>query len=476
MEPGRQRENPPGSGVSEPGEWREETAGVEAGGREDPLKNRNGDGGNEEIKNKSSNTEAVENDKSHFDEDEAQYEEELDPRIQEELEHLNQASDEINRLELQLDEARSSYRRILTDSARKLNAQGSQLGACIEKARPYYEARRLAKEAQQETQKAALRYERAVSMHTAAREMVYVAEQGLLADRNTLDPTWQEMLNHATAKVNEAEEERLRSEREHQRVTQLCQEAEARVQTLQKALKRVIIKSKPYFELKAQFNHILEVSFRDSALGFKEHKSKVVQLEERVAKVKTRYSVALRNLEQISEQIHAQRGRLRAARESNRACGGRSSPVGAESEGIIQAGAYAGVVANPLMDNDWADQEKTRQWVEKHREAGWGQKERAERAGSDSMSIISLQTIASDLEKFDSVEHLGNLSDVGSIIGEEKEAESERGLRVEQRIMARGVANLLKQEAEKSASGIDRQQRKKERESFVKQHHRSVSL
>lgn len=39
-------------------------------------------------------------------------------------------------------------------------------------------------------------------MHTAAREMVYVAEQGLLADKNTMDPTWQEMLNHATAKVH----------------------------------------------------------------------------------------------------------------------------------------------------------------------------------------------------------------------------------------------------------------------------------
>lgn len=59
--------------------------------------------------------------------------------------------------------------------------------------------------------------------------------------------------------VNEAEEERLHSEQEHQRVTQLCQDAEARVQTLQKALKKVILKSKPYFELKAQFNHILEV-------------------------------------------------------------------------------------------------------------------------------------------------------------------------------------------------------------------------
>lgn len=38
-------------------------------------------------------------------------------------------------------------------------------------------------------------------MHAAAREMVYVAEQGLLADRNNMDPTWQEMLNHATGKV-----------------------------------------------------------------------------------------------------------------------------------------------------------------------------------------------------------------------------------------------------------------------------------
>lgn len=43
-------------------------------------------------------------------------------------------------------EARTTYRRILQESARKLNTQGSHLGSCIEKARPYYEARRLAKE------------------------------------------------------------------------------------------------------------------------------------------------------------------------------------------------------------------------------------------------------------------------------------------------------------------------------------------
>lgn len=188
----------------------------------------------------------------------------------------------------------------------------------------------------------------------------------------------------------------------------------------------------------------------------------MVQLEERVAKVKTRYSIALRNLEQISEQIHAQRGRARAARQRNRVRGGRSSPVGAEAEGVIQAGAYGGVGMS-LMDNDWADQEKTRQWVEKHREEGWGH--RAERAGSDSLSVISLQTIASDLEKCDSVEHLGDLSDVSSVIGEEKEGEREKG-----------GSSVFRQgnEKESVASGTERPQ--KDRENFVKQHHRSVSL
>ncbi|XP_041091380.1 SH3 domain-binding protein 5-like [Polyodon spathula] len=373
MEPGSLRESPAGSGGADGQEWREDSS--------EPLEiekegKRGGEGDGE-------NTEAGERDadgpegEQGADEEDIGQQEDLDPRIQLELEHLNQASEEINSLELQLDEARSAYRKILTDSARKLNAQGSQLGACIEKARPYYEARRLAKEAQQETQKAALSYERAVSMHNAAREMVYVAEQGLMADRNRLDPTWQEMLNHATSKVNEAEEERLCSEKEHQRVTQLCQQAEARVQNLQKSLKRVIVKSKPYFELKAQFNHILE-----------EHKSKVLELERKVSQVKLCYSLALRNLEQISEQIHARRGN-RKKRDLSQPMSweGRGSPVGAESEAACLPIPEAGVggagfdVTSPSHHLDSAD----------------------------NISVLSLQTIASDLQKFDSVQHLGEI-------------------------------------------------------------------
>uniref|UniRef100_A0A8C9YK20 SH3 domain-binding protein 5 n=1 Tax=Sander lucioperca TaxID=283035 RepID=A0A8C9YK20_SANLU len=426
MEPGTSSEITNGAGLPRPSGLREETPGEEAKGGEASTvmaRRRGADADTaEELTAQCEEDEPGKRIQTGGEEEAGKHEEELDPRIQECYKIID---------------ARSSYRRILTDSARKLNAQGSQLGTCIEKARPYYEARRLAKEAQQETQKAALRYERAVSMHAAAREMVYVAEQGLLADRNTMDPTWQEMLNHATAKVNEAEEERLRSEQEHQRVTQLCQEAEARVQTLQKALKKVILKSKPYFELKAQFNHILE-----------EHKARVVQLEERVAKVKTRYSVALRNLEQISEQIHAQRGRIRASRGRPAVCGGRSSPVGAEAE--VQAATGIPIGSSSVgfggIESNWADGEKTRLWVERHRESGWGQRERleAEHATSDCMSVISLQTIASDLEKCDSVEHLGDLSDAGSALAEEWER--------------------------------DRKPNERPGKSFNKQHHRSVSL
>ncbi|KAF7226521.1 SH3-binding domain protein 5-like, a [Nothobranchius furzeri] len=434
MEPGDLRESPAGSGESDVGEWREVTPGEE----DDEIKAAEPNGAKAETELRDICWED-EKQRSVGEPLHSPYEEELDPRIQEELEHLNEASAEINRLELELDDARSCYRKILTESARKLNAQSSQLGSCIEKARPYYEARRLAKEAQQETQKAALSYERAVSMHTAAREMVYVAEQGLMADgKNTLDPTWQEMLNHATAKVNEAEEERIRSEREHMRVTHACQEAEARVQMLQKSLKRVILKSKPYFELKAQLNNILE-----------EHKAKVMQLEHNVSKVKTRYSIALRNLEQISEQIHAQRGRDPAEGAPPTGCGGRSPPVGAESDARVKE--EDGACGGGAMGKDRLD--AAVDLLERYKETE-NEKER-ERAGSDSLSVFSLQTIASDLEKYDSVEHLGDLSDVGSVTGDEGEKE-------------RGV--MTKRDVLMEPSIRERQQQ------FSKQHYRSFSL
>ena len=66
----------------------------------------------------------------------------LDPRVEGELENLNKASNDINILEKELDEARAVFRQRLTDAARSLKALAKSLGNSIDKSRPYFEALR----------------------------------------------------------------------------------------------------------------------------------------------------------------------------------------------------------------------------------------------------------------------------------------------------------------------------------------------
>lgn len=167
-----------------------------------------------------------------------------------------------------------------------------------------------------ETHVAAVRFERAVSMHAAAREMVAVAEQGMENGGNdSSDTAWQEMLNHATTKVNEAEVERLTSGEEHHRTMDVFKKAESHMNSLQRKLKFNIMKSRKYFELKDQTQNRIQ-SLAEA----------VRTAEEKLQTAKLNYSQALKNLEMISEAIHAQR---KLARET---LGERGFGVGAEEE------------------------------------------------------------------------------------------------------------------------------------------------
>ncbi|XP_054279862.1 SH3 domain-binding protein 5-like isoform X2 [Macrosteles quadrilineatus] len=260
----------------------------------------------------------------------------VDPRVQIELERLNAATDDINKLEVDLDEARANFRQLLCESSVRIDALGKKLGSCVDKARPYYEARIRAKEALHETQMAAVRFERANSAHAAAKEMVYLAEEGLNAEGRTFDHAWQEMLNHATMRVNESELERTLSEAEHRRTSHTYQQAETSVQQLQKELKRSIAKSRSYFEMKAQFNQVLE-----------EQKTKVKYLEQKVATAKSSYAEALRNLEQISDEIH----RIRKNKSEPTGLGVRGAGVGADSP---LTSATVSTSTNPDTDR-WTD-------------------------------------------------------------------------------------------------------------------------
>ncbi|XP_023305314.2 SH3 domain-binding protein 5 homolog [Lucilia cuprina] len=224
---------------------------------------------------------------------------ELDPRIKIELENLNTATDEINKLEIELEEANSTFRILMNESTRRLKLSSKKLGSCIDKARPYYEALEKAREAQIECQKAAVKFQRANEIHAAAKETVALAEQRFMSNSHEwqFDNAWQEMLNHATQKVMDAEKQKADCHAEHQRRTRIFHAAEQKVQQLEERFRRSITKSRPYFEEKQICQDQLQTQ-----------KNRIEELQLQVQTAKNTYATALRNLERISDDIHRQRG------------------------------------------------------------------------------------------------------------------------------------------------------------------------
>ncbi|KAL5277642.1 SH3BP5L family protein [Megaselia abdita] len=219
----------------------------------------------------------------------------VDPRIQIELEKLNRSTDEINKFEVELDESKLEFQKLLTESATKIKQSSLKIGNAIETAKPYYEARLYATQLTKEVQKAHNNFERAKSNHQAAKEMVYLAEKGL-GEKSTLDAACQEMLSHATSRVNESQLDYVDS-LNSLKIMELKQEvANNRAAKLQSQLKGALKSSRPYYETRANYNGLLKVQ-----------REKIVNLESKVSESKMTYNEALKKLEQISEEIHKMR-------------------------------------------------------------------------------------------------------------------------------------------------------------------------
>ncbi|XP_022601874.1 SH3 domain-binding protein 5 [Seriola dumerili] len=255
--------------------------------------------------------------REHRSDDETEYEdEEVDPRVQGELEKLNQSTDDINRCETELEDARQKFRSVLVEATVKLDELVKKIGKAVEESKPYWEARRLARQAQLEAQKATQDFQRATEVLRAAKETISLAEQRLLEEDNRqFDSAWQEMLNHATQRVMEAEHTKTKSELVHKETAAKYTAAISRMKQLEKKLKRTINKSKPYFEMKAKYYLQLE-----------NLKKNVDERQAKLTQAKGEYKAALRNLEMISDEIHERR--------RNSAMGPRGRGVGAEGDSV----------------------------------------------------------------------------------------------------------------------------------------------
>ncbi|KFV74468.1 SH3 domain-binding protein 5, partial [Dryobates pubescens] len=209
-------------------------------------------------------------------------------------------------------DARQKFRSVLVEATVKLDELVKKIGKAVEDSKPYWEARRVARQAQLEAQRATQDFQRATEVLRAAKETISLAEQRLLEDdKRQFDSAWQEMLNHATQRVMEAEQTKTRSELVHKETAAKYNAAMGRMKQLEKKLKRAINKSKPYFELKAKYYVQLE-----------QLKKTVDDLQAKLALAKGEYKTALKNLEMISDEIHERR---RSAAMGPRGCG-----VGAE--------------------------------------------------------------------------------------------------------------------------------------------------
>ncbi|CAH0392535.1 unnamed protein product [Bemisia tabaci] len=249
---------------------------------------------------------------------ESECEAELDPRIRIELERLNNATDKINKLEVELDEANTTFRLLMGESTRRLKLLARKLGSCIEKARPYYDAIEIARQAQQECQRAAERFQRANELHQEAKLTVAHAEQRFMSKQNEweFDNAWQEKLNNAIIKVTDAELMKTESEREHRKKASLFHAAEQKAQLFEQKLKSNIAKSRPYFDEKMICERQLS-----------NQKQRILELRKAVTEAKQEYADSLRRLEDISEEIHMKR-RMKLGNVSP--CGVREPGVGAE--------------------------------------------------------------------------------------------------------------------------------------------------
>ena len=226
-------------------------------------------------------------------------EEPLDPRIQQKLEELNDLTERINELEKAFDEANASFRSYLSDYSDKLKAFAEKIGSKnVCRARVYYEAKERANAAQAECQQTVAGYEQACRLHVQARDEIQDTEQKFQSNGHSpeFDVAWQEQLNMSTQKLRTAEDLKFSSKERHEKSMKEFMDAEERVQRLEKQLRRPILKSQPYFQESAKFKlHLIEI------------KQQIEVLSEKIVAAKRCYSITLRDLERISEEIHERR-------------------------------------------------------------------------------------------------------------------------------------------------------------------------
>ncbi|CAJ0583965.1 unnamed protein product, partial [Mesorhabditis spiculigera] len=237
--------------------------------------------------------------------------------VHEELEKLNIATDVINKLEVQLDAARASFREIQTTWSEKLKELSKKYGSAIAKARPFYEMKKQENDLRKESMRAAIRFEKATGLLSVAKEQVNLCQDSLARQTMSVHPECLEVLNHHIQRVNEAEAERKAAEEQHRSISEEMMALNQQIVRMEKDHRSAIKKSRQYFEQGIEFTRILE-----------QQKAYILRLEAEVRQKKQDYTKSMHNLEKISDTIHEQRSIGSARSLSTAALAAADPPAG----------------------------------------------------------------------------------------------------------------------------------------------------
>lgn len=221
--------------------------------------------------------------------------EELDPRIQVELERLNKSCADVNQLENDLEEAKGLFISSKNKQLERLEYLQKKFGSSISKAKPYYEALALTEKLQGMTKKAVHDFQNTNSLYKTAKETLTVAENSL-EQKGEIPDAWQEHLSLTITKITLSKEAADRAEKHHKSVSLEYQKAEQKSQSLEKDLRKYITKSQMYYDEKARWNLQMETQ-----------KSHINEIEQTLIHTKRVYKEAMTNLSKISEEIHNRR-------------------------------------------------------------------------------------------------------------------------------------------------------------------------
>jgi hypothetical protein len=221
--------------------------------------------------------------------------EEVDPRVGDALDELNDSMTECNGLENALQEARKARSRTQTVARKRLDSVAARLSSSVMTAVPVVRSIE------------ALRaYESAHDAHERAKKRNDELERELVASSGKVDIELMEACAEAMREVSETTAVKLRATEVHERNTRRAVEATAEAAGLERERTSAVKKALPWFNAKALGE--AECAQADE---------RVSELKLAVRQAKARYEAALRALNEISEEVHARREARKLAREAS---------------------------------------------------------------------------------------------------------------------------------------------------------------